>query len=70
MSYETDLARIEDIVGSSSDPSSRSTMHSGCSKRGSSDCARHPRRLVHAEARVRKLIEDTDGGFTLADFES
>ena len=26
--------------------------------------------LMQAEARVRKLIEDTDGGFTLADFES
>ena len=26
--------------------------------------------LMQAEARVRKLIEESDGGFTLADFES
>ena len=25
---------------------------------------------AQAEARVRKLIEESDGGFTLADFES
>jgi exodeoxyribonuclease VII small subunit len=70
MSYETDLARIEDIVGELErseiplDDALR-LFEEGIQRLRTASAA-----LVQAEARVRKLIEDTDGGFTLADFES
>ncbi|HLB09304.1 MAG TPA: exodeoxyribonuclease VII small subunit [Gemmatimonadaceae bacterium] len=70
MSYESDLARIEDIVGELErseiplDDALR-LFEEGIQRLRTASAA-----LVQAEARVRKLIEDTDGGFTLADFES
>ncbi len=70
MSYETDLARIENIVGELErseiplDDALR-LFEEGIQRLRTASAA-----LVQAEARVRKLIEDTDGGFTLADFES
>jgi len=70
MSYETDLARIESIVGELErseiplDDALR-LFEEGIQRLRTASAA-----LVQAEARVRKLIEDTDGGFTLADFES
>ena len=70
MSYESDLARIEDIVGELErseiplDDALR-LFEEGIERLRAASAA-----LMQAEARVRKLIEDTDGGFTLADFES
>lgn len=70
MSYETDLARIENIVGELErseiplDDALR-LFEEGIERLRTASSA-----LMQAEARVRKLIEDTDGGFTLADFES
>ena len=70
MSYETDLARIENIVGELErseiplDDALR-LFEEGIQRLRTASAA-----LVQAEARVRKLIEDADGGFTLADFES
>jgi exodeoxyribonuclease VII small subunit len=70
MSYETDLARIENIVGELErseiplDDALR-LFEEGIERLRTASAA-----LVQAEARVRKLIEDTDGGFSLADFES
>jgi len=70
MSYETDLARIENIVGELEqseiplDDALR-LFEEGIERLRTASSA-----LMQAEARVRKLIEDTEGGFTLADFES
>jgi exodeoxyribonuclease VII small subunit len=70
MSYEADLARIENIVGELErseiplDDALR-LFEEGVERLRTASAA-----LVQAEARVRKLIEDNDGGFTLADFES
>jgi exodeoxyribonuclease VII small subunit len=70
MSYETDLARIENIVGELEqseiplDDALR-LFEEGIERLRTASAA-----LMQAEARVRKLIEDTEGGFTLADFES
>lgn len=70
MSYETDLARIENIVGELErseiplDDALR-LFEEGIERLRTASAA-----LVQAEARVRKLIEDTDGGFSLTDFES
>jgi exodeoxyribonuclease VII small subunit len=70
MSYETDIARIETIV----DELERSEVplddalrlfEEGIERLRAASAA-----LMQAEARVRKLIEESDGGFTLADFES
>jgi exodeoxyribonuclease VII small subunit len=70
MSYETDIARIETIV----EELERSEVplddalrlfEEGIERLRAASAA-----LMQAEARVRKLIEDSDGGFTLADFES
>jgi len=69
MSYETDLARIENIVGELErseiplDDALR-LFEEGIERLRTASSA-----LMQAEARVRKLIEDTEGGFTLADFE-
>lgn len=70
MSYETDIARIETIVGELErlevplDDALR-LFEEGIERLRAASAA-----LMQAEARVRKLIEDSDGGFTLADFES
>jgi exodeoxyribonuclease VII small subunit len=70
MSYETDLARIEDIVEELEqseiplDDALR-LFEEGVERLRTAQTA-----LMQAEARVRKLIEDSDGGFSLADFES
>jgi exodeoxyribonuclease VII small subunit len=70
MSYETDLARIENIVGELErseiplDDALR-LFEEGIERLRTASAA-----LMQAEARVRKLIEDTDGGFSLTDFES
>ncbi len=70
MSYEADLARIENIVGELErseiplDDALR-LFEEGIERLRTASSA-----LMQAEARVRKLIEDTEGGFTLADFES
>lgn len=70
MSYETDLARIEDIVGELErseiplDDALR-LFEEGIERMRTAQTA-----LMQAEARVRKLIEDSNGGFSLADFES
>ncbi len=70
MSYETDIARIETIVGELErsevplDDALR-LFEEGIERLRAASAA-----LVQAEARVRKLIEESDGGFTLADFES
>ncbi|HXT48105.1 MAG TPA: exodeoxyribonuclease VII small subunit [Gemmatimonadaceae bacterium] len=70
MSYETDLARIEDIVEELEqseiplDDALR-LFEEGVERLRTAQAA-----LMQAEARVRKLIEDSDGGFSLADFES
>ena len=70
MSYETDLARIENIVGELErseiplDDALR-LFEEGIERLRTAQAS-----LVQAEARVRKLIEDSDGGFSLADFES
>ena len=70
MSYETDLARIEDIVGELErseiplDDALR-LFEEGIERLRTARSA-----LMQAEARVRKLIEDSDGGFSLADLES
>ncbi|HEY2897258.1 MAG TPA: exodeoxyribonuclease VII small subunit [Gemmatimonadaceae bacterium] len=70
MSYETDIARIETIV----EELERSEVplddalrlfEEGIERLRAASAA-----LMQAEARVRKLIEESDGGFTLADFES
>jgi exodeoxyribonuclease VII small subunit len=70
MSYETDIARIETIV----EELERSEVplddalrlfEEGVERLRAASAA-----LMQAEARVRKLIEESDGGFTLADFES
>jgi exodeoxyribonuclease VII small subunit len=70
MSYETDIARIETIV----EELERSEVplddalrlfEEGIERLRAASAA-----LTQAEARVRKLIEESDGGFTLADFES
>ncbi|HSU93431.1 MAG TPA: exodeoxyribonuclease VII small subunit [Gemmatimonadaceae bacterium] len=70
MSYEGDIARIETIV----EELERSELplddalrlfEEGIERLRAASAA-----LVQAEARVRKLIEESDGGFTLADFES
>jgi exodeoxyribonuclease VII small subunit len=70
MSYETDIARIENIV----EELERSEVplddalrlfEEGVERLRAASAA-----LMQAEARVRKLIEESDGGFTLADFES
>ena len=70
MSYEGDIARIEIIV----EELERSELplddalrlfEEGIERLRAASAA-----LVQAEARVRKLIEESDGGFTLADFES
>ena len=70
MSYESDLARIETIVGELErseiplDDALR-LFEEGIERLRTAQGA-----LMQAEARVRKLIEDSDGGFSLADFES
>jgi exodeoxyribonuclease VII small subunit len=70
MSYETDIARIETIVGELErsevplDDALR-LFEEGIERLRAASAA-----LMQAEARVRKLIEESDGGFTLADFES
>ena len=70
MSYETDIARIETIVGELEraevplDDALR-LFEEGIERLRTASSA-----LMQAEARVRKLIEESDGGFTLADFES
>lgn len=70
MSYETDIARIETIVGELErsevplDDALR-LFEEGIERLRTASAA-----LTQAEARVRKLIEESDGGFTLADFES
>jgi len=70
MSYETDIARIETIVVELErsevplDDALR-LFEEGIERLRAASVA-----LMQAEARVRKLIEDSDGGFTLADFES
>ncbi|HEV7705436.1 MAG TPA: exodeoxyribonuclease VII small subunit [Gemmatimonadaceae bacterium] len=70
MSYETDIARIETIVGELErsevplDDALR-LFEEGIERLRAASAA-----LSQAEARVRKLIEESDGGFTLADFES
>ena len=70
MSYETDIARIETIVGELErsevplDDALR-LFEEGIERLRAASAA-----LTQAEARVRKLIEESDGGFTLADFES
>ena len=70
MSYETDIARIETIVVELErsevplDDALR-LFEEGIERLRAASAA-----LMQAEARVRKLIEDSDGGFTLADFES
>ena len=70
MSYETDIARIETIVGELErsevplDDALR-LFEEGIERLRAASSA-----LMQAEARVRKLIEESDGGFTLADFES
>ena len=70
MSYEDDIARIETIVGELErsevplDDALR-LCEEGIERLRAASAA-----LVQAEARVRKLIEESDGGFTLADFES
>jgi len=70
MSYETDIARLETIV----EELERSEVplddalrlfEEGVERLRAASAA-----LMQAEARVRKLIEESDGGFTLADFES
>ena len=70
MSYETDIARIETIV----EELERSEVplddalrlfEEGIERLRAASAA-----LMQAEARVRKLIEESDGGFTLADFEN
>jgi exodeoxyribonuclease VII small subunit len=70
VSYETDIARIETIV----EELERSEVplddalrlfEEGIERLRAASAA-----LMQAEARVRKLIEESDGGFTLADFES
>ena len=69
MSYETDLARVEDIVTELErsevplDDALR-LFEEGVERLRAAQVA-----LVQAEARVRKLIEDADGGFSLADFD-
>jgi exodeoxyribonuclease VII small subunit len=70
MSYETDIARIETIVVElerSEVPldDALKLFEEGIERLRTASAA-----LMQAEARVRKLIEDSDGGFTLADFES
>jgi exodeoxyribonuclease VII small subunit len=70
VSYETDIARIETIVGELErsevplDDALR-LFEEGIERLRAASAA-----LMQAEARVRKLIEESDGGFTLADFES
>jgi exodeoxyribonuclease VII small subunit len=70
MSYETDIARIETIVEELErtevplDDALR-LFEEGIERLRAASAA-----LMQAEARVRKLIEESDGGFTLADFES
>jgi exodeoxyribonuclease VII small subunit len=70
MSYETDIARIETIVVELErsevplDDALR-LFEEGIERLRTASAA-----LTQAEARVRKLIEESDGGFTLADFES
>lgn len=70
MSYETDIARIETIVGELErsevplDDALR-LFEEGIERLRAASAA-----LMQAEARVRKLIEESNGGFTLADFES
>ena len=70
MSYETDIARIETIVGELErsevplDDALR-LFEEGIERLRAASAA-----IMQAEARVRKLIEESDGGFTLADFES
>jgi exodeoxyribonuclease VII small subunit len=70
MSYETDIARIETIVGELErsevplDDALR-LFEEGIARLRAASAA-----LTQAEARVRKLIEESDGGFTLTDFES
>jgi len=70
MSYESDLARIENIVGELErseiplDDALR-LFEEGIERLRTAQAA-----LLQAEARVRKLIEESDGGFSLADFES
>jgi exodeoxyribonuclease VII small subunit len=70
VSYEGDIARIEIIV----EELERSELplddalrlfEEGIERLRAASAA-----LMQAEARVRKLIEESDGGFTLADFES
>jgi exodeoxyribonuclease VII small subunit len=70
VSYERDIARIETIV----EELERSELplddalrlfEEGIERLRAASAA-----LVQAESRVRKLIEESDGGFTLADFES
>ena len=70
MRYEGDIARIETIVEELEqselplDDALR-LFEEGIERLRAASAA-----LVQAEARVRKLIEESDGGFTLADFES
>jgi exodeoxyribonuclease VII small subunit len=70
MSYETDIARIEIIV----EELERSEVPLDDALRlfeeGIERLRAASATLMQAEARVRKLIEESDGGFTLADFES
>jgi exodeoxyribonuclease VII small subunit len=70
VSYERDIARIETIV----EELERSELplddalrlfEEGIERLRAASAA-----LMQAESRVRKLIEESDGGFTLADFES
>jgi len=69
MSYETDLVRIENIVEeleSSELPldDALRLFEEGIERLRTASAA-----LSQVEARVRKLIEESDGGFSLADFD-
>jgi exodeoxyribonuclease VII small subunit len=69
MSYESDLVRIENIVGELEsaelplDDALR-LFEEGIERLRTASAA-----LSQVEARVRKLIEESDGGFSLADFD-
>jgi exodeoxyribonuclease VII small subunit len=70
VSYERDIARIETIV----EELERSELPLDDALRLFEEGIERLRvasaALMQAESRVRKLIEESDGGFTLADFES
>ena len=70
MSYETDIARIETIVGELERSEVPLDDALRLFEEGIERLRTASATLMQAEARVRKLIEESDGGFTLADFES